>query len=81
VCDEGRLARTGITQEDYTALADDGLKRAQLASLSFCRWPVLCTPTFSLIGEGDLRGCMQVDIDLCEIETLLTAGWIAGVDI
>ena len=63
------------------ALADDSLKHTQRASLPFCRWRVLCTRAFSLIGKGDLRGGMQVDIDLREIETLLTAGRVAGIDI
>jgi hypothetical protein len=81
MCDEGRLAGTGITQEGHMALADDSLKHAQRASLPFCRWRVLCTPAFSLLGQGDLRRRVQVDIDLREIETLLTAGWVAGTDI
>jgi hypothetical protein len=62
-------------------LADDSFKHAQWASLPFCRGHVLCAPAFPFIGQGDLRGCMQVDIDLREIEAPLTAGWVAGIDI
>jgi hypothetical protein len=81
-----RLARTGVTKEHETLVADNGFQRTEWGAVFLGREPCGAQLALAMLARVCVSArqsgrSTQSNIDLREVETPLVLSGVAGVDI